>query len=605
MSKAVREVSPVVAQQSRKESKHDIPKKSGIEQTLSWQTIPWKQLERRVYKLQKRIYQAASSSDTKTVHLLQKTLLKSWSAKCLAVRKVTQDNQGKKTAGIDGIKLLNPHQRLNLVNQLKVNGKASAVRRVWIPKPGTQEKRPLGILTMHDRALQALTKMALEPEWEARFEAHSYGFRPGRSVQDAIAAITSGIKQKAKYVLDADICKCFDKINQSVLLEKIDTFPTLRRQIEAWLKAGIMDGKHLFSSTEGTQQGGVISPLLANIALHGLEELVIKSFPRKDFKVNGKWATIRPPKLIRYCDDFVVIHEDLSIIQKCLQVITEWLKCIGLELKASKTQITHTFTPLKGVVGFDFLGFHIRQYPVGNYRSARQGNGTILGFKTIIQPSKEKFKQHLREIGKIIDTHSHAPQSGLIDKLNPVIRGWANYYSTIPSWDVFSKADFLTYQKLRAWAFARCDKGNKHQAVKNYWRTVGSDNWRFSTPSGYKLVKHSDIKINRYTLVKGNRSPYDGDWIYWSTRMGHHPEAEKRIAFLLKKQKGRCTHCGLYFKDGDLMEVDHIKPRSQGGRDEYKNFQLLHRHCHDVKTRSDGSFSKNSISEEYLEANPF
>lgn len=605
MSNAVHVESPIATKQFRKELKHDTPISVGTNSIPSWQSIPWKQLESRVYKLQKRIYQAASRGDIKTVHKLQKTLLKSKSAKCIAVRKVTQDNQGKKTAGIDGVKLLNPQQRLDLVNCLEFDGRASAVRRVWIPKPGTQEKRPLGILTMHDRALQALALIALEPEWEARFEAHSYGFRPGRSVQDAIAAITTDIKQKAKYVLDADICKCFDRINHEVLLDKIDTFPTLRRQIKAWLKAGIMDGKHLYPSTEGTQQGGVISPLLANIALHGLEELITKSFPKKDLKVNGKRVTVRPPKLIRYCDDFVVIHEDLSIIQKCQQVITEWLKGIGLELKPSKTQITHTFTPYQGVVGLDFLGFHIQQYPVGNYLSAKQGNGTILGFRTIIQPSKEKVKEHLREIGTIIDTHSHAPQSGLIDKLNPVIRGWANYYSTVPSWDIFSKLDFLTYQKLRAWAFSRCASEGKRKAVKKYWRTVGSDNWRFCTPSGYKLAKHSDTKITRYIIVKGNRSPYDGDWIYWSTRMGHHPEAEKRVATLLKKQKGKCTHCGLFFKDGDLMEVDHIKPRSQGGRDEYKNLQLLHRHCHDVKTRSDGSLTKTENTEEYSEANPF
>jgi RNA-directed DNA polymerase len=582
-------------QQFRMELEHDTPNHPGVRPSLEWRSIPWKKLERRVYKLQKRIYQAAGRGDRKTVHKLQKTLIRSWSAKCIAVRRVTQDNQGKKTAGIDGVKSLTPNQRLALVKNLKLTGKANPSRRVWIPKPGTQEKRPLGIPTIGDRALQALAKLALEPEWEAQFEPHSYGFRPGRSVHDAIAAIKSDIKQKAKYVLDADICKCFDRINHSALLRKVNTFPTMRRQIRAWLRAGVMDGKCLFPTREGTQQGGVISPLLANIALHGLEELITQSFPRKYPKINGKKLTIRPPKLIRYCDDFVVIHSDLSIIQKSQQIIAEWLKDMGLELKPSKTRITHTFTPYQGVVGFDFLGFHIRQYPVGDYKSARQGNGTILGFTTTVTPSKENIKEHLLEIGRIIDTHKTAPQSGLIDKFNPVIRGWANYYSTTPSWDAFSRADFLTYQKLRAWATSRCVKSNKHETVKKYWRTVGSDNWRFCTHEGYKLAKHSDTKITRYVEVKGNRSPYDGDWVYWSTRMGHHPQAPGRIAFLLKRQKGRCTHCGLFFKDGDLMEVDHITPRHQGGRDEYKNLQLLHRHCHDIKTVNDGSFFEKFI----------
>jgi RNA-directed DNA polymerase len=200
MSNAVHVEPPIATKQFRKELKHDTPISVGTNSMPSWQSIPWKQLESRVYKLQKRIYQAASRGDIKTVHKLQKTLLKSKSAKCIAVRKVTQDNQGKKTPGVDGVKLLNPQQRLDLVNCLEFDGKECAVRRVWIPKPGTQEKRPLGILTMYDRALQALALIALEPEWEARLSAHSYGFRPGRSVQDAIAAINLDIKQKAKYL---------------------------------------------------------------------------------------------------------------------------------------------------------------------------------------------------------------------------------------------------------------------------------------------------------------------------------------------------------------------------------------------------------------------
>lgn len=206
---------------------------------------------------------------------LQKTLLRSWTAKLLATRRVTQDNQGKKTAGVDGIKNLTPKQRLELIHKLNLTGKSKPTRRVWIPKPGKTEKRPLGIPTMLDRALQALAKLALEPEWEAKFEPNSYGFRPGRSCHDAIQAIFDAIKQKSKYVLDADIAQCFDKINHDKLLQKVNTFPTLSKQIKAWLKSGVIDSR-IFERTEyGTPQGGVtLSPLLANIALHGMETLV-------------------------------------------------------------------------------------------------------------------------------------------------------------------------------------------------------------------------------------------------------------------------------------------------------------------------------------------
>jgi RNA-directed DNA polymerase len=246
-----------------------------------WKHINWRKLERCVFKLQKRIYKASQRDDVKAIRRLQKTLMKSWYARCLSVRRVTQDNAGKKTAGVDGVKSLSPEARFKLITKLKLGSKAKPTRRVWIPKPGTEEKRPLGIPTMNDRALQALIKMALEPEWEARFESNSYGFRPGRSRQDAIEAIFDAIKQKAKFVLDADIAKCFDRIDHEALLIKLNTFPTIRRQVRAWLKAGVMDEEQLFPTSEGTPQSGVISPLLANIAgrLFGRKSTVVHKPP--------------------------------------------------------------------------------------------------------------------------------------------------------------------------------------------------------------------------------------------------------------------------------------------------------------------------------------
>src|SRR5947199_5282503 len=205
-----------------------------------WNTLPWRAIERSVFKLQKRIYQASQNNDSVLVHKLQRLLINSWSAKCLAVRRVTQDNQGKKTAGIDGMKSLSPQQRMSLVQTLRVDLKTRPVRRVWIPKPNAPtEKRGLGIPTLFNRAAQMLLKLALEPEWEAKFEPNSYGFRPGRSCHDAITAIFTSIKGVDKYVLDADIAKCFDRINHEALLDKLRTFPLMRRVIKAWLKAGI------------------------------------------------------------------------------------------------------------------------------------------------------------------------------------------------------------------------------------------------------------------------------------------------------------------------------------------------------------------------------
>ena len=223
-----------------------------------WKNIPWRKLEVQVFKLQKRIYRASIRGDVKQVRRLQRLLVKSTAAKLLAVRRVTQDNRGKNTAGVDGVKSIRPPQRLKLALKLEISDQAFPIRRVYIPKPGKKEKRPLGIPTIEDRAKQALVKLALEPEWEAQFEPHSYGFRPGRSVHDAVKYIKLDIQRKDKYVLDADIRKCFDCINHSALLDKLNTFPLMRRQIKAWLKAGVMSGENLFPCEEGTPQGGVI-----------------------------------------------------------------------------------------------------------------------------------------------------------------------------------------------------------------------------------------------------------------------------------------------------------------------------------------------------------
>jgi RNA-directed DNA polymerase len=382
---------------------------TALKPMYGWNETDWRKLDRQVFKLQKRIYQASNRGNVKLVRRLQRLLMSSWSAKMIAVRRVTQDNKGKKTAGVDGVKSLTLIQRLDLVSKIKLSPKVKPTRRVWIPKPRTEEKRPLGIPTMNDRAIQALVKLVLEPEWEARFEPNSYGFRPGRSAHDAIGAIYNAINKKSKYVLDADISKCFDRINHEKLLSKLNTFPTLRRQIRAWLKAGVMDGKEMFPTNEGTPQGGVISPLLANIALHGLEELIMGISPSIDMKrPDGTQMSVRDKvksiSLIRYADDFVVLHEQIEVIHRCKTAIEEWLREMGLELKPSKTRIAHTLeTHEDNESGFNFLGFNIRQFPVGKYQSGSKSRGGLLGFKTIITPTKESQKSHYHKVAEYGD----------------------------------------------------------------------------------------------------------------------------------------------------------------------------------------------------------
>ena len=571
---------------------------------LEWRQIDWKSVERRVFRLQKRIYQAKRRGDVRTVRGLQKLLLKSWSARLLAVRRVTQDNQGKRTAGVDGVKSLTPKARMSLAGQLKLGSKAKPARRVWVPKPGRDEKRPLGIPTMYDRAVQALTKMALEPQWEAVFEPNSYGFRPGRSCHDAIGAIFNAIRYKPKWVLDADIAKCFDRIDHKGLLNKLETFPAIRRQIRAWLKAGVIDTGQLFPTNEGTPQGGVISPLLANVALHGMEESIKDLVERLPAKGSWKKRRRQAVSLIRYADDFVIIHENHDIIQKCRDHIQEWLKGIGLELKEAKTRLTHTLEDENP--GFDFLGFNIRQHKVGKYKTG-VNKGKSLGFKTTIKPSKKGIQTHYLKLKEIIDSHIPAPQEALIKHLNPVIKGWSNYYSTVVSKEVFSRMDNLLFWKLFRWGKRRHPNKTGKWIARKYWQTIGNNRWMFATrteSNPMQLRNHVETPIVRHVKVKGDASPYNGNLKYWSARMGKQPGVTLRVSKLLKKQKGKCAHCGLMFREEDVMEIDHIIPKSKGGKDEYKNLQLLHKHCHDVKTAYDGSFGthdKSQIVEEPCE----
>ena len=564
-----------------------------------WEDLPWQRIERAVFKLQKRIYRAAQRGDTKTVHRLQRLLIKSRSAKLLATRRVTQDNQGKKTAGVDGVKALTPAQRLTLAKGLTVTAKAQPVRRVWIPKPGTTEQRGLGIPVMQDRAAQALAKLALEPAWEARFEPNSYGFRPGRSCHDAIEALFNAIRCKAKFVLDADIAKCFDRIDHRALLEKLQTSPTLRRAIRGWLRAGVMDGPTLYPTTAGSPQGGVISPLLANIALHGLEQAITTSLSARQSRER------RQPIVVRYADDFVVLHQDREVVEQCRVAAQEWLAGIGLELKPSKTRIVHTLDALEGHEGpgFDFLGFHVRQYHTGRTRTAYNTNGMPLGFQTLICPSKESIWRHTQQLDTLLRRYRAAPQAALIAHLNPLVRGWTRYFSTTAASHTFRRLHCVLYQKLRSWAGRRHPNKPWRWIVGKYWRSE-TTKWRFAVKDGPRLYQHSQTPIRRHVKVSGRRSPFDGDWAYWGRRLGRYPDLPRRVVTLLRWQDGNCARCGLPFRAGDLPVVGHIVPLSQGGKDRYLNWQLVHHVCHAVQfaaadaALARGSLSKGSATEE-------
>lgn len=565
-----------------------------------WSAINWAKVERNVFRLQKRIYQASSRNSVDIVWKLQRLLIASYDARLLAVRRVTQDNQGKKTAGIDGVKELNPKQRMQLVHNLSLSDKSKPTRRVWIPKSNGKEMRPLGIPTMMERAKQALVKLSLEPQWEAKFEGNSFGFRPGRSCHDAVQAIWNYLNKHPKWVLDADIAKCFDKIDHQPLLEKVNTYPSLRRQLLAWLKSGVIDfsqwakRKGFSSTNEGTPQGGVISPLLANIALHGLQQILEdyisnRSLTNKDGKpLYGSRDKIQSLGVIRYADDFVVIHHDRQVILECQDVIKNWLTTYGLELKESKTQIVNSSD------GFDFLGFNFRHYQTSKYKGAKATNGKLQSEVLHIKPSSISIKKHQDKLAEVVDSLKSSKQSDLIERLNPIIKGWCNYYKTVMSSETFSKIDHLFFDKLWSWAKRRHPRKTSQWIKNKYWQKGApghnGDNWVFKSLESNKEVymwKHYWTNIERFVKVQNTKSPYDGDLIYWSSRLGRNPELNTREATLLKMQKGKCIYCHHYFQLEDKWEVDHIIPKSMKGGDSYKNLQLLHKHCHDKKTAID------------------
>lgn len=562
-----------------------------MENINSWKDIRWTTIEQCVFRLQLRIFKAAANEEWDKVVKLQKLLIASESAKYLAVKRVTQDNAGKKTPEVDQKVALTPSARFKLAKRLRLDGKSSPILRVYIPA-GPNKQRPLGIPVIEDRAKQMLAYLALCPQWEAKFEAQSYGFRPGRSVLDAIEAVFLGIAKKPKWVLDADISKCFDQINHRYLLEKCETYPEMRRQIQAWLKAGILEGETFAFPEMNTPQGGIILPLLANIALHGLRseiETYINSLG------GNRRANRQSTTYVRYADDFVIMHPEKETLEHLVTVVQDFLKPIGLELHPEKTRIRHTLEVTEeNPPGFTFLGFDVVQRTKWvRMRAALPRTSSDQTFITLITPSKDGIKQHKQKLREIIHQHRGVSQERLIQKLNPVIRGYALSKRTQISSRIFQELDKYVFEHLWKWARRRHPKMSRYKLKEKYWHTVKSRNWVFgiqekeSEDLRVQLQYHSKIPIKRHSKVKGTASPFDGNLVYWARQTGKSPLIPPIKARLIREQHGRCGLCGKYFLPEDIIERDHIVPKSQGRLNRRDNVHAVHHYCHREKTNRD------------------
>jgi len=451
-----------------------------------WIDIDWKKVEEHVNRLQARITKAVNEHKWHLVKRLQHLLTNSYYAKLLAVKSVTK-NKGKRTAGIDGAKWLTPNSKMNAALKLSDKKyKAEPLRRVYIPKPGTTKKRPLSIPTMYDRAMQALYALSLSPVAEATADPCSFGFRKYRSAQDACqyAFICLSHKNSAQWVLEGDIKGCFDNISHEWLLDNIPMDKSILKQ---FLKAGFVYNRHLNPTKAGTPQGGIISPILANMTLDGMEKAIATKYhASKSGKIDKGNYNHEKVNFVRYADDFIVTANSEETAEEIAELIKSFLKERGLELSDEKTHITHIDD------GFDFLGWNLRKY---------KG-------KLLIKPSKKSIEKVTRKISDVIKRAKAWKQESLINALNPIIIGWSNYHRSVVSKEVFSNLDYRMWNMLWRWAKRRHpDKNSKTWIVRKYWHSVGSRNWVFSTKNN-RLKLFSDTKIIRHISLKMDKNPY-------------------------------------------------------------------------------------------------
>ena len=492
---------------------------------LDWRQVDWRRAEHEVRRLRQRIFTASKAGDLVRVRRLQKLMLRSRSNTLLSVRRVTERNAGRLTAGVDGEVALTPKAKVELVSRVHDRAdafKALPVRRVYIPKPGGK-RRPLGIPVLIDRCHQARALNALEPEWEARFEPKSYGFRPGRGCHDAIEAAFQAAKGKGPrrlWVLDADLAGAFDRIGHDYILSQIGSFPA-RGMIRAWLKAGVVESGRLSRTEEGTPQGGVISPLLLNVALHGIETAAGASYGADGHAKKGS------PILIRYADDFVVHCHTRQQAVEVKARLAAWLTPRGLAFNEDKTKVVSLSE------GYDFLGFNVRRYQR----------------KLLIKPSKQAVRRIRKRLRDELRSLRGSNAQAVIKRLNPIIRGWAAYYRTQVSAVIFGKLDHYLWRLAWKWAtFSHATRPTDWIVHRYFGRfnKARQDRWVFGDrTSGAFMHRFCWTNIVRHQIVRQGASPDDPELAdYWAWRR-HKASLPINLTAqrLHRAQDGRCAIC--------------------------------------------------------------